>query len=393
MLGTDLYKRPIHFTQGVHASFFGMTGMGKSTLMERCIDFSKPFAAILQDGSAERYLAQIPPHLTNKVIYMSPVGDYIVPIPTLDDPDYELAVSDFVSFLKNLNITSWGQRLEWGLSSMLRAVRIADIVPPLSGLHHALESASFRDYIGNPADPFGKSFFAFLKDLPATTRKDTLLPVIHRINALMQNPHTRRMLAYPATFSIAEAMDRGQTIILDIPVGKVSEETARILGAALVNAFVRAAPRRKNINAYPVFMDEVQTYTSGINLGSALATVRKYGLFFGMATTNLEQFDDQTLAAMLANSGVLASFRTSARDAKRLANELGTDMQPRVLQELAKYECLYARRGENLPIRPEIVRILPPKAINPYRAERIKRARRWGREPRQIEALIRRGLK
>src|SRR5687768_980685 len=112
MLGIDSYKRPLEFTGGVHASFFGMTGMGKTTLIEHCLDTGKGFILFDQDGElSDRILGMIVRRRTNDVIVIEPTAERVPGINLLHGlKDRAIREQHVVQFFRNNWQDSWGAR-------------------------------------------------------------------------------------------------------------------------------------------------------------------------------------------------------------------------------------------------------------------------------------------
>lgn len=102
MIGIDSYNRPVEPTEAVHAAFFGMTGMGKTTLIEHYLDTGKGFILFDCEGeSSDRIQAMIPRHRTNDVIYIDPLADRVPGITFLAGRDLAILEQNVVHFFRN----------------------------------------------------------------------------------------------------------------------------------------------------------------------------------------------------------------------------------------------------------------------------------------------------
>jgi hypothetical protein len=401
MLGLDSFHRAVFRSEGVHTSIFGMTGMGKSTLIEHLLDTRKGLILFDADGSlSDRVLGMIPRDRGRDVIVIDPLAERVPGISFLGgERDKEIRVQNVVQFFRNNWKDSWGARSEWLIANLTYALLAgdADMLPHFgfASLRKLIGSPTYREHIGKGAGLFGNEFIKVLKTMPDRFRQEVTMPILGKLDMMVRDEQARVLFGQSnSSFSFAESMDKQRIIIVRIPAGELGD-MSRMLGSAIFTMVTREALLRKNHDPYLMVLDELQEYTKGIDLGRVLATSRKYGLFALMATTDLSQVDDQTLASMMANSGVLASFRTSAMDAKRLAPELGTDMQPRAIQELQQFHCLYARRGEYTASTPVILRVSPPRTVINGRGARIYQAslKRWGRPRQRVLDMVENHMK
>lgn len=389
MLGTDSFHNGVLPTPAVHTALFGMTGMGKSTLIEHMLDMRKGFILFDCEGEAsERILAMIPRDRTEDVIVIDPLAERVPGISFLR-PGGE---QDVVQFFRNNWKDSWGARSEWLMSNLVYALLASDMLPHFgfASISKLLSSASFREHIGKGTDIFGKEFLAYLKRLNPRFKDEVVMPIVGKLDMLVRNEACRVLFGQSdSSFDFAEAMDKQRIVIVRIPQGELGD-MSRFIGSALFTLVTREALRRKSREPYYMVLDELQEYAQGMDLSRVLATTRKFGLFCHMAVTNIEQLDQPTVASILSNCGVLAVYRTSARDAERLAPELATDMQPRSILELQQFHCLYGRRGGALPSSAVILKVLPPRSILPERGARIRKASltRWGRPRKKVLRLV-----
>jgi hypothetical protein len=391
MLGKDLFLNSIHFAAN-HAAIFGRTRTGKSTLAEHIASTAIETGFFMLDpagGMTHRMAGIIPHHRTNDTLYINPLENRVPSITFFDGDTTENIVEDTVRLIKNLYPDAWGPRTDF-LAANLIAAEVATNPGTLLDIQRALVEKDYRRELAMEADPYLTQFFKILESIPPAMRVDVVLPLYNKISRLMGNPHVRHIFAQRTpTFSFREAMDRGQIILAELPRGKLGEAT-NFIGSTLITKLNQAAMSREKTNPYLAIIDEAHTFTAGIQLPIALAEVKKYGLSYVLITQNINLISENDRAAIFANAGIVACYRTSHQDAKIIAAEMGTDLQPRAFQELPNHRCIYRADTGDIPASPTIVKVNPPLYSSEARAKRIKRASltRWGRARNKIEYRI-----
>lgn len=393
MIGTDSYGRPAFFTPDNHAGVFGRTGTGKTNLLTHMAATALDTGLCVIDphgGLVDAVLGMIPNRRKNDVILIDPLADRVPGINFLEGGENALLIEHTVRLFKNLWGDAWGARSEWLLANIAYAL-IASGAASLVSIGKSLTSAAYRRELATGADPYLEQFFTHFNGWTPSFRQEVITPILNKASRLTLNPHIRAVLGQAtSSFDFAEAMDRGQIILARLPRGLLGEASA-LLGSAIFTKLSLSALERKNSNPFLAVVDEAHTFTKGVDLPVTLAETRKYGLTVALATQHVELLTPEDRAGIFANCGTLAAFRTSAADAKLIAPELGTDLQPRAVQNLPNFHCLYRTMGAEMPDPPVILRVAPPL---PTRASNVREAslRRWGRPKENVEARIRRHL-
>jgi hypothetical protein len=138
---------------------------------------------------------------------------------------------------------------------------------------------------------------------------------------------------------------------------------------------------------------ELHDHQEGVSLDAVIVQIAKYGVSLTLATQTLRalaSFDQygELRAKVFGNTDHLFVFNCSAEDARLLAPELGSPLEPADLIELGDYQC-YARlshAGERLPTFH--LRLDTPPAPDPVlRALLVDRSdERYGRRPSEVAA-------
>src|SRR4051794_38063980 len=197
----------------------------------------------------------------------------------------------------------------------------------------------------------------------------------------------------------------GAIVLVNTAKGTVGEDTAALVGGTLINLVglvvgEQAALAARDRRAVTLLVDEFHAMP-GADYEAILAELAKYGANLVLATQSLarlEALDREQhralRATVFANLDGLIAFHTSAEDARYLAAELGSAVEPEDMLELGDYQC-YARishRGERLPAFS--VQLDPPPADDPAVRERLAAAsaERYGRARLAVEDDLRSAL-
>ncbi len=103
-----------------------------------------------------------------------------------------------------------------------------------------------------------------------------------------------------STFSLLDAMDRGQWVILNLDKGRLGEQ-ASTFGSLLLTKLKNALFSRRRRQLFTLYCDEIQNlvaYDSGLD--TLLSEARKFGISVVSANQFLEQYPPQMRAAIMA---------------------------------------------------------------------------------------------
>jgi DNA helicase HerA-like ATPase len=153
---------------------------------------------------------------------------------------------------------------------------------------------------------------------------------LNKVGALVMNPRLRRMLGQRENrLPFREILDGRKVLLCDL--GKVDDETRRLLGNLIVTGLELAARGRKDVprqarSPFYFLIDEFQDYTaregSARTLARILGECRKFGLHLGLAHQSLSQLPHAALRGALENAGLKAVFGVGRDTAEALVGEL-----------------------------------------------------------------------
>ncbi len=340
---SPLYTVPEH-ARSTHMYVIGITGKGKSKLLEYCI---------FQDIQAHRGCVLIDPHsdlcedvlklcLTKKaistedaerIVYFEPTRtDYFIPFNVLktEGNSYSIAQRIVEAFRR-----TWPDSLQEAphFSNVATAALITLVENDLTliDMHRLLVDDDWRNtLLENVSNPEVVSFFherydKWGRDAPVM-RESTL----NKVAAFAFNPYLRLILGHPENkLDLRKVMDEGKVLLVDL--GRCDGETRRLLGSLLVTGLEQAAVSRQNIPKHLrrpcyAYIDEFQDFAANPgsvkSLAQILSECRKFGLHLTLAHQNLSQVSERMLGA-IGNIQTRVVFGISRQDAEWFAREVG----------------------------------------------------------------------
>lgn len=326
-----------------HVWVVGQTGTGKSTLLKNIaiqdIHAGRGCGLIDLHGDLARdILNYIPQRRIEDVVYFD-AGDAKYPfawnlLHTDNPEEKDIVVSGIVSAFRSVWRDSWGQNLDYYLTSALKTLLEAGGEPFL-GISRLFSDAAYRERILRRVDdPFLHHFWAkeFGKRAPKN-QAEVIAPVLNRIGKLGVNPLVRNIFGQTHSKVSAETiMTKGYIFIANLSKGSVGEDNASLMGAMLLSQFYLTAMRRRKLpknQRRPFFLsiDEFQNIGSD-NFASILSEVRKYNLSMTLAHQYMAQLREVVMDAIGGNVGSMLALRVGESDAATLARQFGNTFLP-----------------------------------------------------------------
>jgi hypothetical protein len=305
-----------------HLYVIGMSGKGKSKLLEYCL---------YQDIAAGRGCGLIDPHsllvddllrllitrgvltnpdIRNRLIYVDPARtDYVIPfnvLATQAEHPYDIAAAVLEAFRR-----TWPECLREAphFSNVVTAALIVLIENGLTLMHmpRLLTNSEFREQClervtdGNVVEFFHDRYDRWGREAPLM-RESTL----NKIGAFSLNPRLKLMLGQRANhLDFREIMDEGKILLLDL--GRSDSETNRLIGSLVVTGLELAMRRRQNRKLWNLTIDEFAGYVANEGSVKTLAHVFSEGRKFRMSMTVAHQDLSQLTPRML---GALSNVQT-----------------------------------------------------------------------------------
>ncbi len=235
----------------------------------------------------------------------------------------------------------------------LPLTRIPDLLDP--------DDSTFRDGL---LERIGDSKLARalnVEVMPMITRPDSgnsSIWLISKLDPLIGDPTVRRIIETSFTDVTMQPALEGRSIIVSLPQSVLTEGGSTALGALLLEQLWASARRHRDLSQQiDVFVDEWQKLPSPA-IAQMLAEGRKFGIRLRLANQHLAQLTSEQREAVLANTGLLGTFRTSNSDATMLDRRFPTVLMA-TMQQLPKYTLAFTTGDVD-----GVVRIPPPAPMD-----------------------------
>ncbi|MCK9590113.1 MAG: type IV secretion system DNA-binding domain-containing protein [Terrimicrobiaceae bacterium] len=217
-----------------------------------------------------------------------------------------------------------------------------------------------------------KSVVEFWKDVAGKAGGESSLAnivpyIVSKINGMVQSGFVADLLcAQRNEFRLAERMNRGEIILINLNKGLLGGHESRLLGTILMMEIFAAGLRRSVLSEdqrrpVNVYVDEFQNFVSD-NVSVMLSEARKFGLRLTLANQTLAQLKanpgrQDLLETVLGNVGNMILFRLGVPDADRL--KLFTEPFTRQeMQDLPNFHALVRLLTADGPIRPVVMKTM-----------------------------------
>ena len=392
-----------------HLYIVGQTGTGKSTLLLNLIrqDLIAGEGLALLDPHgdlAEAVLAQVPRRRTNDLVYVNPadldrpIG--LNPLSCVSDDLKPIVADGVVSAFRHVWPDSWGPRLDYILTSAVRALLDAPGATLLM-LPRLLIDDVFRGQLVSQhvRDPVVRAFWVNeYEGYSASFRAEAIAPIQNKIGKALMVPSLRNMLAQPtSTITFRRLMDEGAIVICNLAKGSLGESTAHLLGALITTSLAQAALSRSDTptaqrRVFHLYADEFQSFATE-SFALILSEARKYALTLTIGHQYLDQLPFSLRAAVFGNAGSILACRTGAADAPIVAEQIGIE-NPGALLDLPNFTAWARLLRNGVPTSPIPINLQDAPPIRRQSAHRlIETSRnRFGRPRALIEGRISRFL-
>ena len=393
-----------------HAALFGMTGCGKSTMLESMFlqDVRAGLGACLIDphgDTADSVLARFPEERASELIVID-FEDRNRPIP--------------------LNLLAWktieerDRIIDDFYSGLLRIYRNPDMFGPVfetqfrSGMKLLMGDHADRKFTGTLIEfpklflntPFRRFLVSEVQDEQlrdfiaeaervgcGETKLENMAPYItNKLGRFLHDHLLRRIVGHGAlALDFSDVLERGWVVIMKLGRGRfgalasdliTSQIVARFRAAAMARAVLPVSERRP----YFIYVDEFGALAGDETFGQLLAESRKYALGLVLASQYAAQLrradgGQSALSAVLGNVGTVISFRVGAEDAPLLARVFAPAVGPEDLMECPNFHGYMRLHLNDRSVRPFSFRNRPDETVSdPARAARLIAASRdrWG---------------
>ncbi len=387
--------------RSAHVAVLGKTGTGKSSLVrylaEQDIRAGRGFVFFDLHGEATPFLlSAVAIHertfrrdLSEKLIVVEPADtEFSVGLNFLEQekPSF-VRIAEFAQVLRQRwHLEQLGARTDELLRNSLYVLASNGLT--LLELAPLLTDPSFRGSCLKPVDnPEVRQYFVSRFDRASEGMQAVMRePILNKTSSFTADPRFRHIVGQQnSTFSVCEAMDEGNWVVLHLHKGRLGEQ-ALTLGSLFLTVIRNALFSRKSRQLFTIYCDEIQNlvaYNSGLE--TILSEARKFGVSVVSANQFLDQYPPEMRAAILA-VGTHVFFQLSPPDAHEVARALDGG---KPLAELLK----------NLPPRHLVLKsghehwqqVLVPPLRTPvvdYTDLYLRSRHRWARSRSVIEEQI-----
>ena len=208
-------------------------------------------------------------------------------------------------------------------------------------------------------------------------RSEAISPILNKVGQFVSSPLIRQIIEKPrSTIDLAEIMNQGKILIVNLSQGRLGEDNSSLLGAMLITKMQLAAMSRVNVSEeerkdFYLYVDEFQNFATNSFI-KILSEARKYRLNMILANQYMAQISEDVRSAILGNAGSLASFLVGAEDARILVREFGEEYKETDFVSLSNFQMIIKLAIDNLTSRPFFGRSLPlPESKNQNRKKVI----------------------
>lgn len=390
--------------RAMHLAVLGKTGTGKSSFLRNLsrqdVASGRGFVYFDLHGDATPFLlgtiaaeeSRLGRDLCEKLIVIDPT-DSVVSVGfnplEAESPDF-VRIAEFTQVLRlRWSLDHFGARTEELLRNALyvlsaNSLTLVELTPLLTNIGFR---AACLTKVENPdVRAYFESRFDGLSEAMRATMRE---PILNKTSAFTADPRFRHIVGQRSTFSVKDALDNGQWVIVNLAKGKLGEQ-ALTLGSLLFTVIKNALFTREKRSLVTLYCDEIQNFVAyGSGIETVLSEARKFSVAVVSANQFLDQYPQEMRAAILS-VGTHAFFQLSSVDAYQIAQALdgGKPLAER-LKNLSQRHAVVKTGAERW------TEIVIPTVRDPHAGftDLLNRSRfRWGRARKAVERDIRERL-
>lgn len=342
-----------------HTYIIGKTGTGKTTLLKSAIyqDIADGKGLAVFDPHGDLFrelLAILPEHRRNDVVVFDP-SDEGFPIGlNILDPGIEFesetkrqeAITSMVLsvFKKLADDNQWGPRMEHILrNATLTALQQPN--PNLYTLQRLLTDRSYQRKVAKTLkDPVLRQFWdKEFKLLGSMQLSNATAPLTHRLGRFITAKMSRHILLQEtSTLSIADAINKGKILLVNLSKGDIGEDQSLFFGTMLTSLIWMAAYQRIKIperqrRDFFVYVDEFQNFATP-RFSEIVSEGRKFRISLIVSHQNIAQIEDKSIVKIVAgNAATMICLKASPEDEAFILPYMKPEVEAGDIVNLAPY--------------------------------------------------------
>jgi hypothetical protein len=397
-----------------HLYIIGMTGTGKSTLMEEMAkqDIKNGEGVCIIDPHGplvEHVLSCIPQERIDEVVYFNPadterpIGLNMLEAKTQEEIDF--ASQEMIQIFYKLvtDPQMIGPMFEHYMRNAMFLLMNDPRDPgTLAELPRVFTDQEYRGYrLKKEKNILVKDFWEreYAQSQRGSTAADMLSYVISKVGRFIENEMMRNIIGQPQSgFNFQEVMNQGKILLINLSKGQVGEINSNLLGLIIVSKLQMAALSRVSLpeaerKDFYLYIDEFQNYVTD-SISTILAEARKYRLNLIMAHQYIGQLirgqDTSVRDAVFGNAGTIISYRIGVEDAEMMAKQFAPVFGEYDLINIPKFNAYVRLLIDNSAARSFNMLALAPTPGDSQLSSKIKELSRlqYGRDKRVVEAEI-----
>ncbi|MFH1890767.1 MAG: type IV secretion system DNA-binding domain-containing protein [Candidatus Kuenenbacteria bacterium] len=396
-----------------HVYIIGMTGVGKSVLMENMIkqDIQEGKGVCVIDphgGLTEAVLEFVPKERTEDVVYFNPadidrpIGMNMLEASTSEEMDFVCQEMIQIFYKLVTDPSMIGPMFEHNMrNAMLTLMADKEHPGTMVEIPRMFTDEEFQKYkLQFVTDPMVRAFWE--KEMAKTSdfhKSEMLGYLISKVGRFVENEMIRNIIGQPKSgFDFREIMNKQKILLINLSKGQVGEVNSNLIGLIAVSKLQMAALARASIpeeerKDFYLYIDEFQNYVTD-SIATILAEARKYKLNMTMAHQYIGQLvngqDTKIRDAVFGNAGTMISFRIGVEDAEIMAKQFAPVFAEYDLINIEKYEAIVRLLIDNTASKAFTIAAYPPEKGDKELAGQIRELSRlkYGRERSIINAEI-----
>jgi hypothetical protein len=368
-----------------HFYILGKSGVGKSTVLERCAiqDMERGAGLLYIDPigeSAKRLIDYVPANRIKDVIYFDPASpDGVVGLNPFEtggvDPD--ITASNFVAMIRNLYRDSWGDRMQTYLTVAAQTLALVQDATMLDVID-ILSNPQFRWKVLSMYPPSYALMASWKRyeRLTDSEQREHIAPLLTRLDQFNIEPKIRHVIgqAHPA-INMAKVIAENKIIIANLNKGNLPGQTHQLFGATLTSMLWEAILRRDTYDdtpAFSLYVDEFHDFLESPNkLNEMFAQARGKKLAITVANQFLWQLKNSVTRedfthSVLANANSAMYFNLTD-DADTISNLYRANLTASDFQGLGQTEVIVSiSTGTLVRSKPVVATTYPLPEKSPH---------------------------